>query len=230
MSNFARPLRDLGPRVIVAAQPTAGQGLSLDPNGRLPVTVDAQAVPHLTADPDASVIRNGLVWLRSDLDQVRARIDGTTRIFREQDSLPSCIARLNANQSIASATPTALTLTEDFDNDTMHDPSANPTRITIKTAGRYLVVAHGVFENSALGNYRTVIVYMNGATTLAQASVGPSAGDVTASGLAVRYSFALNDYVELLMSHNAGVSINALGGAAASSGPICRMSATFEGV
>jgi len=62
------------PGVTVA--PAAGQGVTLDAASRLPVASPAQAVPHVSADPD--VLSNGMVWVRSDLAKLRFRAAGAT--------------------------------------------------------------------------------------------------------------------------------------------------------
>jgi hypothetical protein len=56
-------------------------------------------------------------------------------------------------QSIATSAATAITWDgEVFDTDTMHDNSTNPERITIKTAGIYLLIFNGGFDDSATAN------------------------------------------------------------------------------
>jgi hypothetical protein len=63
-------------RIAVAAQPTPGQGLALDYNGKIPVSVPASAIRVVTADPTSPVI--GEIWYRSDTSQLCVRHDANT--------------------------------------------------------------------------------------------------------------------------------------------------------
>ena len=60
----------------VSILPAPGQGLSLDSRGRVPVAAPAQSLVVVTADP--VTLTDGMVWLRSDLNVLRARLGGAT--------------------------------------------------------------------------------------------------------------------------------------------------------
>lgn len=124
-------------------------------------------------------------------------------------SPPACRVYHNANQSITNAVVTVVAFnSERYDTDTMHDTATNNSRITIKTAGLYIVTFTAVF---AVGTDYTMTdqwFRMNGATPLAVGAKQQSNAGVSASpGLNVTtiYKFAVNDYIEVMVEQRNGV-------------------------
>lgn len=110
----------------------------------------------------------------------------------------------NANQSIATATLTALAFNQErFDTDTIHDVSTNNTRLTCKTAGKYLIVAGAHWAaNPVIG---TIRLRLNGATAIAEDTV---VGDYRHMALSTIYDLAVSDYVELIVQQQSGGAVN----------------------
>lgn len=124
-------------------------------------------------------------------------------------SPPRCALYHSVNQSIATATRTALAFdSEHFDYDTMHNTAVNNTRITFTTAGTYQIGAAVRFEANATG-FREVALRYNGATILyvCKLAASPTQDTVIAPGWPARI-FGAGSYVELLVSHSAGVALN----------------------
>ena len=119
------------------------------------------------------------------------------------DSGYGCRVSETTSQSITQNTWTALTFTDEtFDDDTMHDNSTNPSRITIKIAGRYLVAGSALYNaNNAAGN-RMSAIYVNGSLySYGSSRIAGSAVDsdiITISDVIVA---AANDYVEFYTQH-----------------------------
>jgi hypothetical protein len=121
-----------------------------------------------------------------------------------------------AKHSLDQTTQTGVTLIlafdgEDFDTDTIHDPTTNNTRLTCKTAGKYLVVGHAYFEgnvtNSNNGD-RYLWITKNGtnmAETAQPAMHGPN--NETAICVSTILTLAVNDYVELRAWQDSGSPI-----------------------
>lgn len=123
-------------------------------------------------------------------------------VIRASDlDVPACRVYHDTTQSMADNAQTVVTFNqEDFDNDTMHSTSVNPTRITFTTAGVYLV---NFYSDLAAGNdYARVAaeVLLNGATVIgygplvdknATASNGPRPTVTTI------YQFDAADYIEI---------------------------------
>jgi hypothetical protein len=101
---------------------------------------------------------------------------------------------------------TALTFnTESFDTDTCHDTGTNPTRLTCKTAGIYIVVAEVQVEAGG-GTERAFRLYANGTTIVSNVSYDPAIRNFHTSAI---YDFDVNEYVEALVYHDVGSDLDA---------------------
>ena len=123
---------------------------------------------------------------------------------------PACRAYHNANQSLTHATLTALAMnSEREDTDLMHDNVTNNTRITFKTAGRYVVTAQILWASNATGE-RALHLRLNGAVFIGGHSQTPVNGSSTAMSVTTQYKFAANDYIELMAFQASGGALNVL--------------------
>lgn len=121
---------------------------------------------------------------------------------------PAARAFHNANQSINNTTATTLAFnSERFDTDTIHDTATNNSRLTCKTAGKYLVFAHVQWASGA-GTYRQTNLFLNGATNIAIVIGPPSSGNVTYQHVSTVYDLAVNDYVEIIVQQDSGGALN----------------------
>ena len=128
---------------------------------------------------------------------------------------PACKMAGSGTQNVNTATRTAITFsTEVFDTDTMHDTSTNTARITIKTAGVYVVTGTLEFPANAGGSVRQVEIRLNGADASLQAinSAFPGSVGVVLS-VSVVGKYAVNDYLELTAYQTSGATL-ACGGTA----------------
>lgn len=124
---------------------------------------------------------------------------------------PMCSLYRSSAQSIPNGTSTVVTFpsgTEQIDTDTMHDDSTNNSRITIKTAGVYLVSFQFEFALSSGGGRRTLQLRKNGNPTGVDIEL-PSGGGYypRASGSQI-FSLAKDDYVDLSAYQDSGGSLN----------------------
>ena len=76
---------------------------------------------------------------------------------------PSALLAQTVSQSVASTTPTKLLLDQAVrDTEGGHDPGANPSRYTVKTAGTYLVTAYSPMQGSSpAGGEESVAILVN---------------------------------------------------------------------
>jgi len=117
----------------------------------------------------------------------------------------------SAAQSIPHNTWTTLTWdSEEWDTDTMHDPAANPSRLTCVTAGKYLICAIARFALQANATQRAVTVFINGigltrniALYIDRAGVLPTI--IGATGIV---NLAVADYAEIQVFQNSTVAVN----------------------
>jgi hypothetical protein len=104
----------------------------------------------------------------------------------------------NATISIPNGVTTYLTFnSERFDTDTIHDTVTNNSRLTCKTAGKYIIVGHVRFFSNQTGTMRLASIRLNGATEIARHSQSPAIVPNVEMSVTTIYDLAVNDYVEL---------------------------------
>jgi hypothetical protein len=111
-------------------------------------------------------------------------------------------------QTAANAVPTALVYAfERFDTDTMHDAVVNPSRITCRTAGIYMIGGEIEFDSNANGDR---FVYIRHSSGLFIASNWDHAlsGSAHRISVATMYRLEVNEYVELVGAQSSGITLN----------------------
>jgi len=121
---------------------------------------------------------------------------------------PACSVKGSSAQSINNGTTTSLNAgTETFDNDSMHSTVTNTSRITIQTAGRYLVFAL-VRYAANVTNARTLGLLVNATTNHDLTNVdAASTGDTFLSG-SKSFVFSVGDFVECRATQYSGGALN----------------------
>lgn len=116
----------------------------------------------------------------------------------------------NANQSINNNTWTALAMnSERFDTDVIHDNATNNSRLTCKTATKYLIGAHIEFASNVVGQ-RQLALWLNGATFIGVVTLDNAGTDSTRLTIASVYDLAVNDYVECRANQVSGGALNVI--------------------
>ena len=130
-----------------------------------------------------------------------------------EDVKPDIGARVynNANISIPNGSFTSLTFnTEVYDTDTIHDTGTNPSFLTCKTAGKYIVWGHITFASHATGR-RLVQVRKDGTTDQQNIMTNPdTGGNSIGMGYMTIMNLAVNAYVELQVYQTSGGALNIL--------------------
>lgn len=121
-----------------------------------------------------------------------------------------CKLRNSANESIPHNTWTSVTFdTEDFDTDNYHSTSANTSRVTIPSAGKYLFCANIYFDANATGA-RYIRILKNGTTDIGENSLTIVAAASTGFSLSVVDLAAATDFYELQVNQSSGAPLNIL--------------------
>lgn len=130
----------------------------------------------------------------------------------------ACQAYRSANQSIGDATWTAVTFPtgENWDTDSIHSTSSNPSRFTIPTGqgGIYLLTCQVVFAASTSGTIRLLKILKNGSVLVADpggyiGSDGPRGGSQPTSLNGSReVQLDAGDYVEFAVFHDVGSNLS----------------------
>ncbi len=124
-----------------------------------------------------------------------------------------CRVYNSANLSISHAVLTALTFdAERFDTDAMHSTTTNTGRITINTAGKYVVSASVKWNTLTGASYETKVrIRLNGSTYLAGQSCMWGGGVYEYSQIeqtvTTLYDLAQNDYLETVVYQNTGAAL-----------------------
>lgn len=124
-------------------------------------------------------------------------------------AVPEVFVYKGTAQSINDSTYTALAFdgTEYYDTDTMYTAGTSTTRITCKTAGKYLVWASTHWDSSALG-IRMLTLWLNGAQLPTADQQVPATGGYSRITVASPVTLAVNDYVEAYVYQTKGSAEN----------------------
>ena len=113
----------------------------------------------------------------------------------------------SAAQSIPDATATIPAFdTEEYDTDTIHDVTTNNSRLTCKTAGKYLCILTSAWASNTTGR-RTGDFRVNGTDIISGHSIAP-APTYPINVSATIVDLAVNDYVEARVAQNSGAALN----------------------
>lgn len=127
---------------------------------------------------------------------------------------PACRVFHSVNQSITNNTATTLAFnSERFDTNTMHDTATNNSRITMTTAGLYLVNCSVALESRNDYNFAYLLLRTNGSTTIGyQTSLDIDVSNTPLISVTTLWKFAAADYVEarILQVNGAAAAANAL--------------------
>lgn len=120
----------------------------------------------------------------------------------------------DANQAVTSGASDAyLALnSERYDTDTIHDVSTNNSRLTCKTAGKYLIIAGVEWGINGTG-VRTLNIVLNRTTVIASVTVSANANSGIRQQAMTIYELGVNDYVEVRAYQNSGGNLNVLASA-----------------
>lgn len=129
------------------------------------------------------------------------------------DNFIGCRCWHTENQTIGNATWTTLSLdSEVYDTDTMHDTVTNNSRITFKTAGKYLVQGLIGYGQDATGSRGCGIYKNNTSWEVAVRVANVGASYYTYAAAQTVSEFSVNDYIELKAWQNSGGDLVAMGG------------------
>lgn len=110
----------------------------------------------------------------------------------------------SAHQSIDNITWTPLAFnSERYDTDEIHDPVTNNSRLTCKTPGKYLIVAHLEFQPNATG-IRVANITLDTVTLIVRKVSLPPSTDNCSLNLSTIVDMALNQYVRVIVYQSSG--------------------------
>jgi len=188
--------------------PLAAHQSNHNSGGSDALKLDDLSAPDDNTDLNFSTIAHGLVPKGTDAGNF-LKDDGSWAAPASSSDISARVTH-SVNQSIADNTETALAFdTEIFDTDTIHDNVTNNSRLTCKTAGKYLIIGEAVFASNTTG-HRRIVLYLNGTTQFAIQRWDNSQGVGVEMVVTCLFNLAVNDYVELRVYQNSGGALNAL--------------------
>jgi len=111
-------------------------------------------------------------------------------------------------QSCANNTSTVIAFdTETYDTDTMHDNSTNNSRLTCKTAGKYLIGGTIAMDANTTGRRQTSIL-LNNLTQIVATEWDTNQNSQTNLLTVIAYELDVDDYVELRVYQSSGGALN----------------------
>lgn len=123
-------------------------------------------------------------------------------------NVPACRIHDNAVQSISHNVVTTIDFnSERFDTDSMHDNVTNNSRITINTAGLYVVTAVIALEANSDYTELVVILNVNGATQIAAQRAWPNTQSLNPHNtVSTIWLFSAGDYIETTIRQRNGAA------------------------
>lgn len=114
----------------------------------------------------------------------------------------------DAHQSIPNTTLTWLAFnSEDYDTDSIHDNVVNNSRLTCKTAAKYIIIGGIELAGLNAGKFANLRIQLNTGTTIAMTGFNASfTGGTPQMGVSAIYDLSVDDYVELGVYHDHGAA------------------------
>lgn len=120
---------------------------------------------------------------------------------------PTCSVQHSATPNLVDNTTTTLAAdTENFDNDAMHSPVTNNSRLTIQTAGRYLFIATVRFDaaSGSGAGIRRVSLLLDGTTSFGGMQIVGATGNPIRIQATRSLVLAAGQFVEVTALANPG--------------------------
>ena len=182
-------------------------GLAAD---RTAMTSMLEGQEFFETDTNKMFVYSGSAWVQTNSWSTTSGVTGVSNLIVP----PMVRAIRTADQTLTSASTTAIqfTASDEFDTDAMHDTSTNTNRITINTAGVYIITATvNIASANSTGTYRLVAIRKNGSNEIATQNPGAiqdARVTVTVTDLA-----AISDYYEAVVYQDSGSScgLNTIG-------------------
>lgn len=179
------------------------------------VTIDGVDISELLdgtgAGEFATLLTSGLATLQSLSVTGEAVISGTATFADTVTAAaqPRCSAYANAIVSLAAGGQVIAFDTEEYDVGDLHEPSTNPSRLTVPATGLYLAIARVCWNTTNVtGSLREIRINKNG--TIRVCSRIPAAWTSALSNHELQHVLELTagDYLEIYALHDAGANLN----------------------
>lgn len=216
LTNVGTTLNAAGLANLVAVASPNVAVITLDPNRVNGAPEIVYVTAHTGSATSATILRGQEGTAAREHPLGTFWVHAPTALDHRPFSPPACRVFHNANQNVTQFTPLVLAFnSERFDTDGMHSTVTNNSRITLNTAGIYVVTA-GVAWNSNTAGRAEIFIRLNGSIVIVdQENDGPPGADGTQNGQAVgtTYKFAAGDFIEVVANQTGAATsvVNAVG-------------------
>lgn len=152
----------------------------------------------------ATALAKGTNWYYRDV--LETAMSGKLIRYEDEPRVTTPTVHLSRStaESLVANTPKALTPDQyEWDNNAFWNPSVNPTHMTMKAPGLYLVGAN-VFGAVSANVHRGIWMVANGVTEIANTQDAGGAADIWRQNVVGVWYFHANDYVELYAASSSG--------------------------
>lgn len=214
-SNIVPGANTVGSSQLTSAAVTSGKIFTdAVTDGNRPVVTDSIRDGSVTTGKLAALAVDG-TKLASGAVSTSAKLGAKIVAPSNLAITPTCRVTHNASQNTsgtANATTAIAFNTERWDTDTLHDTVTNNTRITVVTAGVYVLNFSGLITSAQDGD--VMRIRLNGSTSIAgQGFVTYAPGGTTTTWnitMTAVYTLAATDYVEAIYVNSAGTGARAV--------------------
>lgn len=168
----------------------------------------SQLIQHLgiKKDFESKQLFNALKLMDNNVIFLNSKI----RNIEKRNLQYFCNVQNSATQSLTNNSVVGFntTIYPQFGN--MHDDSVENTRIYIRRAGVYQISGGVIFSASALGTYRAIVIRVTrdgSAANIAGAQVPNTNVNIILNGARSYYLYE-NDFVDMIVQHDAGAGID----------------------
>lgn len=171
------------------------------------VAIGGSATTHITGTLDEDDMASNSATKLATQQSIKAYVDASSGIPKKVRVYK------DSAQSITNNTETLITFNQEtFDNDTMHDNATNNSRITITTAGVYLIKAQLAFASNSTG-YRQALFKKSNSSALAYVTIAAANGERTNVQITTLAELSASDYIEVYGRQTSGGNLNIEGAA-----------------
>ncbi len=187
------------------AQPPKAHASNHKLGGSDAIKLDELATPDDNTNLNASISRHGLLSKLPNnstlfLNGVGSWVNPASGVGGEKSARAYSIYNFTTSHNSWTALPLE---SERWDNDDIHDNSSNTSRLTCRTAGKYLISGQAHFASG--GGLRAARIRLNGGTDIAFWWGYPPSVYVE-----TLYDLSVNDYVEFMVLQSSGGNLQLL--------------------
>ena len=209
LTNVATTMNSAGLANLPAVVAPDVAMITLDPNRVNGAPEIVQVTAHTASATSATIVRAQEGTAARQHNSGTFWVHAATAVDHRPYSPPSCRVNRTTAQTLTTGVAADITFdAERWDTDAMHSLVTNTNRITINTAGLYLLTGNVYYQQVAGTGDRDTYFLVNNTTRVAEVDTTVGANYFPRHNLTTVYKFAAGDYVTLQCFQNSGGNVN----------------------